>query len=301
MRNLLLTTLFICGALFAHAQGFYVQPGVTLLSPATNEVLGPKVENALTSGSEINGNLVGSYGAGIGIDLNLGYMLSRNFGIDLGVEYVFGRETLVEEFTDGNNYDRSYATNRRITASPAFIVDAGSETLSPFARFGLLLPVGGETKGLRESDNKRLVVGDDLAPFVYLDGINKFEAESIAKGKPTVGFTASFGLRYQLNEKISTLLSIGYTGLRIHRDSYEVTRADVTLPDDTIEDALSLLSLGQAYQYTEYFDEVDIEALTEYQDMAGENYGTKEFPARETNQGVSFSTLNVDLGVRFSF
>jgi len=153
---------------------------------------------------------------------------------------------------------------------------------------------------LRESNNGTLVVGD-LINFLYPDGVDKFEAESIAKGKPTLGFTASFGLRYQLNEKISVLGSIGYTGLRIHRDTYEVTRADVTLPDGSTESVLPILSLGGAYAYTEYFEEIDTQALTTHQTAAGDNYGTKEFPAWETDQGVSFSTLNVGLGVRFVF
>jgi len=300
MRNLLLTTLLIFCAFFAQAQGFYVQPGLTYLGSATSEVLGPKVGNALTPGSEINGTLSGSYGGGLGLDLGLGYMLSRNFGIDLGVSYTLGSKLLVEEATQGSDFDRSYATNQRLTLSPAFIVDAGSETLSPFVRFGLLLPVAGQTDGLRESNNGKLVVGD-LIDFIYPDGVDKFEAESIAKGKPTLGFTASFGLRYQLNEKISVLGSVGYIGLRVHRDSYEVTRADVTLPDGSTESVLPILALGGAYAYTEYFEEIDTQALTAHQSAAGDNYGSKEFPAWETDQGVNFSTFNVGLGIRFSF
>ncbi len=300
MRNLLLTALFTLCAIFAQAQGFYLQPGVTYLSSATNEVLGPKIGNALTPGSEVLGTLSGSYGGGIGLDLGIGYMFSRNFGLDLGVSYTLGSEVLVEEATEGSDFDRSYATNRRLTLSPAFVVDAGSETLSPFARFGILVPVAGQTDGLRESNNGTLVVGD-LINFLYPDGVDKFEAESIAKGKPTLGFTAAFGLRYQLNEKISVLGSIGYTGLRIHRNSYEVTRADVTLPDGSSESVLSILSLGGAYPYTEYFEEIDTQAFTAHQTAAGDNYGTKDFPAWETDQGVSFSTFNVGVGVRFSF
>jgi len=300
MKNLLLTTLFTICVLFVDAQGFYVQPGISYLSSATSEVLGPKVDNALTPGSEIVGTLSGSYGGGLGLDLGLGYMLSRNFGLDLGVSYVLGSQVLTEEGTQGSDFDRSYATNRRLTLSPAFVVDAGSETLSPFARFGILLPVAGQTDGLRESDNGRLVIGN-VIDLLYLDGVDKFEAESIAKGKPTLGFTASFGLRYQLNEKISILGSIGYTGLRIHRNTYEVTRAEITLPDGTVENVIPLLAVGNSYQYTEYFEEIDTEALTAHMAAADENYGTKEFPAWETDQGVSFSTFNVSLGARFSF
>jgi len=277
-----------------------VQPGVTFLAPATSEILGPQVSNALTSGSEINGTLSGSYGSGLGLDLGLGYMLSRNFGIDLGVSYTLGSQVLIEEATQGSDFDRSYATNRRLTLSPAFIVDAGSETLSPFARFGIIAPVAGQTNGLRESNNGTLVVGD-LVNFLFPDGVDRFEAESVAKGKPTLGFTAAFGLRYQLNEKINILGSIAYTGFRVRRNTFEVTRADVTLPDGSTQDVLPILSLGGTFPFTEYFEEIDSQALAAHMAAAGDNFGTREFPAWETDQGVSFSTFNINLGARFTF
>jgi len=333
MRNLLLTALFIFCALFAHAQGFYVQPGITLLSPATNEVLGPKVENSLTSGSEVNSSLVGSYGSGIGLDLSLGYMLSRNFGIDFGVEYVLGSETLIEEFTDGNNYDRSYASNRRLTLSPAFVVDAGSETLSPFARFGLLIPVAGQTNGLRESNAPEMI--STTIPILFPNA-SDFSAESIAKGQFTIGLTAAFGLRYQFSEKIGIYGSIGYTGLRIPRQSYEVTNATLNMSDGTSLDVLALLALqndgspDDVFAYEEYVDSISAEELAALQEAGIANYsgtfpdeieaaigvaalfgfdpdnvyttyGTKENPGLKLRQDASFSTFNVSLGARFSF
>ncbi len=298
MKNLLLVILFTLSAAAALvAQGFYVQPGVSLLTPATSEVLGPKGENVLTSGSEVSGVISGSYGAGLGLNLNLGYMLSRNFGIDLGISYVLGSKTLIEEFTDGSSYDRSYATNKRVTLSPAFIVDAGSETLSPFARFGLLIPVGGQTDGLRESNDPAMV--SPIITTLFPDATG-FEAESIAKGQFTVGFTADFGLRYHINEKMSVSGAIGYTGLRIHRDTYEVSRADLDLPSGKM-DVLSLLSLGGAYAYTQYFDEIDAQELATHRAAAGDNYGSKEYPAWEVTQGAGFSTFNISLGLGFSF
>lgn len=298
MKNLFLSTLFIFGTtLILTAQGFYVQPGISYLSPATNDVVGVTADNALNAEEAVNGVILGSYGSGLGLDLGLGYMFSRNFGFDLGISYVLGKETLIEEFTDGSSYDRSYATNKRLTLSPGFIIDAGSETLSPFARFGLLIPVAGQTDGLRTSNNPALV--SSIIPALYPTATG-FEAESIAKGQFSVGFTGAFGLRYQLNEMISICGSIGYTGLRINRNTYEVSRAELDLPEGK-EDVLALLSLGGAYPYTEYFDEVDTQELADYIATSGDAYGTKEAPARAVVEGASFSTFNISLGARFSF
>lgn len=334
MKNLLFVTLFICSAALVQAQGFYVQPGISYLSPATNEVLGPKVENSLTSGSEVSSSLVGSYGSGIGLDLSLGYMLSRNFGLDLGVSYVLGQETLIEEFTDGNSYDRSFATNKRLTLSPAFIVDAGSETLSPFARFGILVPVAGQTQGFRESNDPGMI--SSSIPLLFPNA-SDFRAESIAKGQFSLGLTAAFGLRYQLNEKIGIYGSIGYTGLRIARQSYEVPNATLNMSDGTSLDVLALLSLqndgspDDVFAYEEYVDNISAaelatiqaEGLANYSgtlpdeiigavtaaelfglgnsDNVYTTYGTKDNPGLKLRQDASFSTFNISLGARFSF
>lgn len=298
MKNLLLSTLFIFGTtLILTAQGFYVQPGISYLSPATNDVVGVKADNALNSEQIVDGVILGSYGSGFGLDLGLGYMFSRNFGFDLGISYVLGKETLIEEFADGDSFYRSYATNKRLTISPAFIIDAGSETLSPFARFGLLVPVAGQTNGLGTSNEPALV--SSIIPALYPTATG-FEAESIAKGQFSLGFTGAVGLRYQLNEMISISGSIGYTGLRINRDTYEVSRAELDLPEGK-EDVLALLSLGGAYPYTQYYDEVDAQELATYITDSGDNYGTKESPAWAVTEGASFSTFNISLGARFSF
>lgn len=291
--------LFVFGAITSiNAQGLYVQPGVTYMAPSTNEVLGQKVENALTLGSEINSSLVGSYGSGVGLDLTLGYMLSRNFGFEIGASYVMGQKTLIEEFTDGSNYDRSYATNQRLTISPAFVVDAGNETLSPFARFGLLFPVSGQTDGLRESNHPIMVSA--AVPLFYPTATD-FEATSIAKGQFSLGFNAAFGLRYQINEMVSAFGSVGYTGLRIARKTYEVPSATLTLEGGTQEDVLPLLILGGAYAYEEYFDEISAEELAAAILVAGTEYGTKAHPALQPRQDVNFSTFNISIGARFTF
>lgn len=327
MKHLKLFTLALCllGAANAlNAQGFYIQPGVSYLAPATNEVLGPK--NVLTSGAESSGSIVGSYGSGIGLDLTLGYMLSRNFGFELGSSYVLGKETMIEEFVNGESYDRSYATNKRLTLSPGIVVDAGNETLSPFARFGVLIPVAGQTDGRRVSNDPALISA--LIPSLFPDATD-FEATSIAKGQFSVGFNAAFGLRYQVNNMISVFGSVGYTGLRIARKSYEVPGAYLTMTDGTEVNVLSLLTLANTgapddvYAYEEYVDgftAAEIVALQEtaanaYMNNPPEStgnvtvdlfrpatyYGTKDYPALKTRQDVSFSTINISIGARFTF
>ncbi len=336
--KLAMLALFVFGAAIStNAQGLYIQPGVTYLAPTTNEVLGPKIDNSLTPGSEISSSLVGSYGSGVGLDLTVGYMLSRNFGFEIGGSYVMGQQTLIEEFTDGSSYDRSYATNQRLTLSPAFVVDAGNETLSPFARFGLLIPVAGQTDGLRESNNPAMV--SSAIPTLFSDA-NGFEAESIAKGQFSLGYNAAIGLRYQLNEMISIFGSVGYTGLRIARKSYEVPSATLFFEDGTELDILPLLALGNngsasdVYAYEEYVDEIsaaDLAAIleqgineynanpTDYPDVIDNavflanafglgdsdnvytTYGSKDLPALKTRQDVSFSTINISIGARFMF
>ncbi len=337
IKFLLTTTLMLAYLCSVNAQGLYIEPGVSYMMPSTNEVLGPKNQNVLTPGSEIYSNVVGSYGAGTSLDLTVGYMLSRNFGVEIGTSYVLGNETLIEEFTDGSSYDRSYATNQRLTLSPGFLVDAGGETFSPFARFSLLIPVAGQTDGFRES-NAPVMVSSSI-PLLFPTA-NGFEATSIAKGEFSLGFNAAFGLRYQLNDMVGIFASVGYTGLRIARKSYEVPGAILKFEDGTELDVLPLLAIannGSAsdiYAYEEYVDELSAEELAALQEQgindynenpvdypdvidnavflaelagAGSSdnvyttYGSKDLPALKTRQDVSFSTVNISIGARFLF
>ena len=203
----------------------------------------------------------------------------------------------------------------------------------------MLIPVAGETTGLRESNNPAMVSPSISTLFSDATG---FEAASIAKGQFSVGYNAAIGLRYQLNEMMSIFGSVGYTGLRIARKSYEIPSATLFFADGTELDILPLLALGNAndgsigdvYAYEEYVDELsaaDLAALleqgineynanpTDFPDvidnvvllagLAGlgnpdnvyTTYGTKDLPARKIRQDVSFSTLNVSIGARFIF
>ncbi len=291
------------------AQGFYIQGGLGYYSPASNEVLGPIITN-LGEENETNGNIWGTFGKGVAVGGELGYMFSQNFGFGIGVDYVLGSEVVIEEFSNAGTgvADISNAKNKRLTLSPMFIVDAGSEKLSPFAKFGVVIPVLGQTDGFRSSNDPNTV--SNLLLALFPDAVG-FEAESIAKGQFAIGFNGDIGLNFNITENIAVFGSVGYTALRIKRKTYEVSRADIVNADGTKEGALNLLSLGGVFPYTEYVDEIVADEFDAYQDEAAAAaaadpdwftyYGTKDFPAKELTEDAAFNTLNFRVGARYTF
>lgn len=298
--------------------GFYVQPGVSYKLGATNDILGLSATRVINSDGNwdptngVSSNLYGSYGGGVGLGLEVGYFFNKNFGASLGLNYVLGKEVLVEEFRGINTNDFSVAKNRRLAVSPGVTVDAGLDKVSPYARFGLLIPVAGSTKGTRTSDNCVTLLGSEFLCSIVPEAqdFESFEATSVAKGQFSLGFTTAIGARYKISDMISIFGELSYDGLRIRRNTYEVTGATINKTTGVSEDVIPILSAGGAYQYTEYVDELDLAAeaniiaVAEEEAMATGNpstYGTKANPAHETAIDANFSTFNIGLGVRFTF
>ncbi len=287
--------------------GFYVQPGVSYKLAAVNDVLGISTTRVInTDGlweptAGVSSNIYGSYGGGVGLGLEVGYFFNKHIGASLGLQYVLGKETKVEEFVGTNTNDFSVAKNKRFTVSPGVTVDAGLDKISPYARFGLLIPVAGSTKGTRSSNQCVTLLGSEFLCTIVPEAqdFQSFEATSIAKGQFSLGFTTALGARYKISDMISIFGELSYDGLRIRRNTYEVTDAVIVKTTGESENVLPILSAGGAYQYTEYVDDLDLISEAILQQDA--DYGTKANPAHETAIDANFSTFGIGLGVRFTF
>ncbi len=288
--------------IFAQGKGFYVQPTVGYQLPATNEIAPGTIVTTDAAGNSVTTAIKNSYGQSMELDLELGYFINSNIAFNLVVGgNVLSKKTLVEQRSFPNALDKSTAQNRRMTLSPGITVDAGMEKISPYARFGLLLPAAGKTTGVRTSDACETVAGAACALVPQLQGFESFEAQSETKGRFGLGFNAVLGARYELNDMASVFVALNYTGLRIKRKSYTVTSATVTKEDGTVEDVLPLLGLNGVRQYTIYKDEIDPAKYDEYKAIAGAELGSEKYPAWERTEDANFSTFGINLGARFLF
>ncbi|MGB1204579.1 MAG: outer membrane beta-barrel protein [Chitinophagales bacterium] len=299
--------MLFMGVSSASAQGLYVKPSVGFGMAATSEIVGQEITN-FGEENQVTANNYNTFGGGLNGRLGIGYMFNKHVGLELGFMYVLGSTVTTDNISVGDSYDDSEAKAKRYSALPSLVVDAGLEKISPYARFGLTIPLGGGTDGLRESNDPALV--SSVIPLLYPEAAS-FKAVSLANGQFGIGFNSAFGVNYNISDKMAIFGEIFYEALRIKRGTYEVSEATLTLTDGTEEDVLALLSLGGAFPYTEYFHEIKADELAAHQQAAAEAasdnpdvatyYGTKDYPAWDIVQDVNFSSFGFNLGVKFSF
>ncbi len=324
----------VCAAILFVVSGIYAQGGYTRVgigygfASGVNSSLGPTTLTSLGSQithigepNETSSNIYGSLGKGLQTNIAAGYMFNPYFGLELGFMYNYGQKTIIEEFTnDTGGYDRSDSRTIQYQLRPAFTFVGGTGNIAPYARVGAIIPVGGGTYGSRESNDPSIV--SPLIPLLIPEG-ESFVAESVARGKFTVGVDAAIGIKYRLSDRLSLNGELFYNALRVKRKSYEVTKAALVDGNRNEIDVLPALSAGGAYAYTEYKDEIDAEEFAEYQtqaqqaflnnppDLSGVDprllgfyttlYGTKDYPAWELRNDGLFNTLGLQIGITYSF
>lgn len=187
----------------------------------------------LTSSKQIHG----TYGAGLNIQLNGGYKLSENFAFDLGVNYLMGSKKLADRTTTSAGEYTKYVQTSQVRLTPTLIVSAGGEgKLTPYTRFGLVIPVAGKTVST-EVDKTNSSMSSEMV------------RES--KGKPTIGFEGGVGVRYKLSENLALSAELVYTALRIRTKSAEITKYNMTM-GGTTTDVLATMKTGQKeYNFVE--------------------------------------------------
>jgi hypothetical protein len=162
---------------------------------------GNNTENADNTGSAEVVNI--SLGKGLNFGGSFGYMFNKNIGAELGVSYLLGgkSETTDEYYsspTEKITWEDEVHSNM-IRFSPTFILASGMEKINPYAKFGLTVGVGSFT----ENSNRNSTNGDHT------------ERTWKNNGGVAVGYTASIGANYPLNEKMSlfgelTLIDLNY-------------------------------------------------------------------------------------------
>ncbi len=295
----------------AYAQYGFARLGVGYGMGANGDVLG--VSTTLDAVYDVTDqkNIYGSTGPGLHIGAAGGYMFNDHVGFELGLEYLYGSKVKVEEFTSpkGEYYTEAYTRQFRVI--PSLVVQGGGD-ISPYARFGIVLPVAGQSHGDRYADDVAIV--SSLIPSL-LPTATEFEVESTIKGKFAVGFRAAAGVSYKLSDKLDLFGEVFYTGLRVQRNTLEVTRANVNDANGE-NDVIGLLTLGGASQFIEYVDEINAAEEAAYITEAGtvmltlpdgtmlpaSAVGTSaDTPTRALREDGNFNAFGLTIGVRATF
>jgi hypothetical protein len=127
----------ILGANIGLAQGVYVTAIAGYgLGAGTQEIDFNATFTGTTSSYE---GIYGSLGEGFKFGVSAGYMFDKNLGAELGLSYWLGKAfeaSLIAAMPAGYKWSGS-----GFVAVPSIVVSANTKTISPYARFGLVLAI----------------------------------------------------------------------------------------------------------------------------------------------------------------
>lgn len=272
----------------AQGQGWYLKGGGGFGISATNDVAGVSIERDSLGKTIGKKNFYGTSGMGPSVRLTGGYFINKHFAVEMEFYYLFGMYHPIAETVSPTRTDLTRERSQQLRVVPALVVDAGFERISPYARFGIMLPIAGKTtqhRVIEKLDQNERVIN-------VVDAFGSF----------SVGFEASVGMNVKLAKNLCLYAEVNYAGLRIKADRGEVVRDEVQdLDGNFIEDLLV-----DAPTFTKEIDFVD-ELTTESNtfeipgaiDLADESYLDK--PVQMLSIRGNYSSFGINVGVRYQF
>lgn len=150
-----------------------------------------------------------SFGKGINVGINIGYMFNRNMGIELGADYLLGGKNNFKIKNEDNLSETSIHA-KMIQLRPAMRIAAGKDKINPYAKVGLVIGIGG-------------TIDSELE---ITDGTDKTNAIFVKDQGVAFGFTGAGGVEFGVNEKISIFSEISFTGLSFNPQKGKITKAE---------------------------------------------------------------------------
>jgi len=214
-----------------------------------------------------------SLGKGLNLGGALGYMFSSNFGAELGVSYLLGGKSTATETYNGSSSSDIYEYSisaKMFRINPSIILTTGSEGLSPYAKFGVIVGMGSIQMEYEYTDTED---GDVSIEKLKLDG-------GIA-----LGLSAALGVNYKLSESMSLFGEINMVNM-----SYAPTKGEVT--EATYNGANELPDYTTNEKLTDFVDSYSYNS----QDNQSENE-----PDKELKQKMPFGSFGLNLGLHIKF
>ena len=233
--------------------------------------------------------VTGTYGNFIGGGLGFGYGINEHVALELGVTYGAGKTTQLDE-TNPAGTTSIISKSTQIRVIPAVVISAGG-SLSPYGRFGLVLPVGGSTN--TEIDAKS---AGAAAPGITYSNVTTGTIES--KGQFSVGFNGALGASFKLSDNLSLFAEVETTTLSIagKSNTYTAYNSTTTFSSVLPTDTETLAEWTTSQKETVFVDEITNTSNTEDND----NFDEKK-PTEELRDRSNYSSFGVNVGVKFGF
>jgi hypothetical protein len=281
MKKYLMVVMFLAAAHYGFGQGFYVKVGAGYAFPMGSQGLFEE-----TDAREIVGNasvvtskttvVKGSYGAGINFNAAAGYKFSPFIGIDLNVSYLVGKEFSANstiETGNGSVFEIGESTKSKgFFFSPALMFMAGTENIRPYGLVGVIA-------GSMKVDDETILFTDNT------DTQATYVVKTEVKGDFAFGFRGGVGVDFNISDRISIYAEGIFNSIAYYPKSSEVVTADVDG-----DDALSDLTVSQ--RETVYVDEVTTTSIN------GVIQTDQDEPTQELRSPRPLSSVGLNVGLK---
>lgn len=228
----------------------------------------------ITATGQTSTNNFGSFGGGLDVGLNVGYMFTEHLGAELGFSYFSGSTVTSDKVTVPTGELTVDLKSTQMRLAPSLVLSTGGD-FAVYGKAGLVLPVGGSTiVNYRDATNPLSTVETD------------FEA----KGALSLGFQGAIGVSYNVSDNLSIFGELAGVNLRIKSASNTITR--------NIVGGTDILSLMDTYdKETTFVDELSASSNNSNYNAAFSTESPKEALATTAN----FNALFINVGVKFNF
>ncbi len=221
-----------------------------------------------------------SLGKGTNLTLSAGYFLNENFGIDMGLSYLFGGKTNCKYghyFDVGTNHF-SYIHENSISSNmfrinPSLVFTFGSKTITPYAKFGLILGLGSITYEFSDLEKDDYNLNEHTFVKMQMNG-------GIA-----LGCNATLGLSYNFGKTVTL-----FSELNLISMSYAPKNGEIVEYTKNGKDDLHNLKTG----------EKEFLFLREFTISSTDIISDNE-PTKMLNYRYPFSSIGFNLGIRINF
>ena len=261
------TAQFYAGATFGY--GFATTTDVLGIDQTTN-----------SSGQITQKNVYGTYGGGVTGQINLGYYFNPHLRLDLGAYYLAGSTyTAASNTTPTSTFSREVKT-AQYRLQPTIVVQTGHGKLQPYARFGIVAPLGGQTTRTEAT----------TLPAINTTTTNV----TVLKGSPSIGFVGGGGVAYELNDNMMITAEVLYTGVRIKTSSAMLEKSETVTPTTTTDNLPNISTISKEFNFVD--------------ELTSSNNSLVTNPAPDVNKPqdllaskVNFSAVSIQLGFVYKF
>lgn len=230
-------------------------------------------------------SLNGTVGAGVKASITAGYMFNPYIGSELSVSYFHGDKTMIGRLRSPQAISEENTYLRGFDVAPGIFLTPNFQTLNPYARLGLIIPIAGE---LNIETTARKANGGGSGTDIMV------EAKSEVKSRFSVGYFGALGLNYPINDNLSIFGEVEIKNLSIKSKSAKITEYTTT----AITDGQSQLVPGQQLEDLPVY-----EKQFEFSDDYSQSTTTapnQDEPRKIPTQFVNASGTGINVGVRFT-